>query len=220
MASHMASHSICASFHSFKCSSLAHGRRFSFACALQGIVGTKKNGWNTNGLPFLKRKHRRARPAHKDNVEPTALDPARLPTQAAVAPETSRLHVKVNLSTWDRASCLQTSKSHSAPRPLELAGARRAKYRAGGVGRSACPSEASCAKASDQPYISGQVYWAAASFLWQRFFSPVPFRVWTAKKYSLKPCKYRRNVAPPMKLIGKEMAWVEYSWTPIQKRDK
>ncbi len=74
-------------------------------------------------------------------------------------------------------------------------------------------------RCSDQPYISGQLYWAAVSFLWQRFFSPVPFRVWTAKKYSLNPCEYRRNVAPPMKLIGKE----KYGWNanglPFQMRD-
>ena len=36
------------------------------------------------------------------------------------------------------------------------------------------------------------------------FFSPVPFRVWAAKKYLLKPCKYRRNEVPSMESIGKK----------------
>ena len=37
------------------------------------------------------------------------------------------------------------------------------------------------------------------------FFSPVPFRVWAAKKYSQKSCKYRRNEVP--------------QWNPLNKKD-
>ena len=39
---------------------------FLFACALQGIVGTKKNGWNTNGLIYPIRDHGRASLAFED----------------------------------------------------------------------------------------------------------------------------------------------------------
>ena len=51
------------------------------------------------------------------------------------------------------------------PAHLELDGAQRESNMNDGVSRSACLSEASCAEGSDHSYCSGQLVWAALSFL-------------------------------------------------------
>ncbi len=89
-------------------------------------------------------------------------------------------------------ACVQTSLHDTAPRPFRG------------------PEGAECGARS--------IPRARPSKMGGAFFSPVPFRVWATKKYSRKPCKYRRNELPPMESIGKRKSWVEYQWTPIQSK--